>query len=91
MIERWWADNRGPEVAARDFFPPKHFSRRRWVGRIFTRKLSAVELSAGRVVELPGNLAGQQLDSQKSHWEDTSRGMGAMTLVSCLGVPHKDQ
>lgn len=40
----------------------------------------AVKLSAGCVEELAGNLARHQLGSPESHWEDASRGEGAVKL-----------
>lgn len=69
-------------------FSPKAFQQAEVGGQDIHQE--AVKLSAGHVVELPGNLAGQQLDPPKSHWEGTSRGAGAVTLISCLGVPQKD-
>ena len=45
------------------------------------------------VVELTGNLAGHQMDSPGSHWEDASRGGGVLwfSLGSCLGIPKRIQ
>lgn len=52
----------------------------------------AVKLSVRWVEELTGDLAGYQLDSPESHWEDASRGEGAVKLLgSCLELPQKDQ
>lgn len=48
----------------------------------------AVKLSAECVEELAGNVAGHQLGSPELHWEDASRGEGAVKLSEKLpGAP----
>lgn len=48
----------------------------------------AVKLSAECVEELAGNVAGHQLGSPELHWEDASRGEGAVKLSGKLpGTP----
>ena len=67
MTQGWWTETRGPGVAAREFFPPKHFSRRRWVGRIFTRKLSSCQL------DMLLNFQGPWLDNSETHQKVTGK------------------
>lgn len=50
----------------------------------------AVKLSAECVEELAGNVAGHQLGSPELHWEDASRGEGAVKLSEKLpGSSHR--
>ena len=68
------------------FFPPKIIYQAEVGGQEIHQE--AVKLSAECVEELAGNVAGHQLGSPELHWEDASRGEGAVKLSGQLpGLP----
>lgn len=86
----WWTEDYEPGVATVTFVTPKSV-RAGWSGWAGNSPGSCQAVSQVCLLNLHGNLAGQQLDSTKRHWEDARRAEGAGKLGSCLGAPYEDE